>query len=607
MGGEERWRAIAAGLRGAVLVLDENDRIIESVRDPSGTSDAIGKSIFDVVPEPERDERRALFAEVRRTGTPADYQTTRMSPRGFVLLDVRCIPVESGEHVTELVLVGTDANEHASDAAETHRALFDLSPMPMWIYDARTRRIVDANSATIAKYGYSRSELLALTIDDLRAPDDGKKGRHRTKAGVVLDVELCVHEVVLQGRLLQLALANDVTDRVHLEEQLLQAQKMEAIGRLAGGIAHDFNNLLAVIQMDLDWIAGELGTENKLSEDVVRVRAAATRGAALTQQLLAFSRKQHLQPRIIVLNDIVGEMQRMMGRILGEDVRLDVELAPDIAAVEADPSQIAQVLVNLAVNARDAMPGGGLLSISTHEVDLDDARAHALGELSAGRYVRLRVSDTGHGMDDATRARAFEPFFTTKRPGKGTGLGLATVFGIVRQSGGGITIESAPGRGSTFDVFLPCVAGSALASMAAPPMSPPRKAQGTILLVEDDPHVRAAVGRQLRSRGFDVLEASDGTEAIACADNATATIDLLLTDVVMPGADGPTVATHVRTHRPSMRVLYMSGHTEHPAMRVSALDKRASFLQKPFNADRLAAAVRAALNDEPASSRPASA
>jgi PAS domain S-box-containing protein len=382
-----------------------------------------------------------------------------------------------------------------------------------------------------------------------------------------------------------LAVLRDVTDRVRLEEQLRQAQKMEAVGRLAGGVAHDFNNLLTVISTYCQFLLDDIGAGDSRRADVTEICKAADRAAQLTRQLLAFSRQQVLQPRVVDVNEVVSGMEAMVARLVGEDVEIVTRLGADLPMVLADPSQLEQVVMNLAVNARDAMPDGGVLIMTT--------------EHSPDGGVRLGVRDTGSGMDAATRTRAVEPFFTTKPKGAGTGLGLSTVHGIVEQSGGRLTIESTIGRGTEVAVHLPAAAPDAGGPAAA--ASAASEAAGgteTVLVVEDEDAVRAAVRRALEARGYRVLDAHDGTEGIATAGRFPGTIHLLLTDVVMPAMDGREVARRLAAERPGLRVMYMSGYSEGQTAERVSLGTGAVLLQKPFTLAELSHAVRMVLDAE---------
>jgi len=378
------------------------------------------------------------------------------------------------------------------------------------------------------------------------------------------------------------------------QEQLGQARKMEAIGRLAGGVAHDFNNLLTVIKGRSQLLLDRFGTDEPVRRQIALIEQMAERAAALTRQLLAFSRKQVLEPRIVDLNAIAEGIERMLRRLIGEDIELIIRLDPELGAVRADPSQLEQVIVNLAANARDAMPEGGTLTIETANATLDGGAPDCPPDVAPGPYVRLSIRDTGVGMDAGTQARLFEPFFTTKELGKGTGLGLATVYGIVKQSGGSITVRSAAAAGTIFDIHLPRVSAAAEPVTAAPP--PPEAPGGseTVLLVEDEDPVRELAREILEGRGYRILEARDGSQALRIAEEHRGPIALLLTDVVMPGMTGPELARRLGAGRADLKVLFVSGYTD----RGFAVPGPAAslFLQKPFTPDALAGKVREVLD-----------
>jgi nitrogen-specific signal transduction histidine kinase/CheY-like chemotaxis protein len=389
----------------------------------------------------------------------------------------------------------------------------------------------------------------------------------------------------------------DVTRRKQLEDELRQAQKMEAVGRLAGGVAHDFNNLLTIIMGRSALLLGRLKADDPNRKSVELIQKTAGRAASLTGQLLAFSRKQVLQRRVLDLNATVAEMSDMLRRLIGEDVDLLLTLGPAAGRVNADPGQLEQALLNLAVNARDAMPSGGTLGVETDRVELGPAPPDRPEALLPGPYAVLRVMDTGVGMDAATQAHIFEPFFTTKEPGKGTGLGLSMVHGVVRQHGGAIRVRSVAGGGTTFEIYLPQVETAAPSSSTADDAgSRPATGQETILLVEDEEDVRALAREVLERQGHSVLEAGDGVQALKQYEAEGERIDLILTDVVMPRMSGRELVDRVRAMRPSMPVLYMSGYTEDAILRHGVRDSSMLLLGKPFTPADLIGKVREVLD-----------
>jgi two-component system cell cycle sensor histidine kinase/response regulator CckA len=510
--------------------------------------------------------------------------------------------------------------EQALRLSEEHfRTLFEQAgdAIFMWVPNGP---FVEVNQRACRHLGYSRDELLAMApaqiesdvtspawnerMSDLMATGSAFfETLHVRKDGTAFPVEVSLITLDLGGRVAVLGIARDITDRrqaeaerAALEEQLRQAQKMEGIGQLAGGIAHDFNNLLTAIRGYATLALHDIGPDNEARADLEQIERAADRAAGLTRQLLAFARRTVLQPQFIDLGEIVHNVEPMLTRLLGEDVALATITPPGRVMILADPSQIEQVIVNLAVNARDAMPEGGMLTIEAAEVDVDEDFVRLYPSAALGPNAMLSVADTGTGMDEATMAHIFEPFFTTKGPGRGTGLGLATVYGIVRQSGGDVLASSSPGRGSTFSVYLPLAdprLGAVSDEGPAVPGSMTARRRATILVVEDDPGVRGFVTRVLEHAGHLVLAAIGGQEAfVAGADRP---IGLLLTDVVMPNMSGREVAARLTATHPGLQVLYMSGHAEHAIVRHGVLEPNINFLAKPFTAEALLAAVEAVL------------
>jgi signal transduction histidine kinase len=388
----------------------------------------------------------------------------------------------------------------------------------------------------------------------------------------------------------------DVTEQAALEGELRQAQKMESVGQLAGGVAHDFNNLLTVITGRIDFLIGAPNIDKEQQADLAEIKKAAERAAELTRQLLAFSRKQLLQPRVLDLNRTLDEFEPMLRRLIGEDIRIEIEHGPDLGSLSADPGQLQQILMNLALNARDAMPSGGVITFRTSNETVGNGTGPPAMQVGSGEYVVLEVTDTGLGMDQVTQARIFEPFFTTKGQGKGTGLGLSTVYGIVKQSGGGISVASTLEAGTVFRVHFPRADGYALAEAPEKERDTPLSGTETILLVEDETSVRNLVERVLKSRGYDVLSAENGGDALQLASDADLSVDLVLTDIVMPAMSGRELVEALQTDRPDLRVLYMSGYTDDEILRRGLNDPGMSFIQKPFTADNLAMLVRKVLD-----------
>jgi two-component system cell cycle sensor histidine kinase/response regulator CckA len=491
-------------------------------------------------------------------------------------------------------------------------------------------QILSVNNEVCRLLGYTSAELCAMRIididpnvsieqwaierEDLRARGSKTfESTQRRKDGTLFPVEVANTYLEFQGNGFAFAFIRDISDRkqaeathAQLEQQVLQFQKMESIGRLAGGVAHDFNNLLMVIQGYCDLMAEDLPAGSSLLEELGQIQQASQRAAALTRQLLAFSRKQILSPAVFGLNDLVVNVCRMLDRVLGEDITLLITLEPQLRAVIADPGQIEQVIMNLVINARDAMPTGGTLIIETSNIELDQSYTTTHPEAPAGPCVMLTVIDTGYGMDEQTQARAFEPFFTTKESAKGTGLGLATVYGIIKQSGGEITVASQPGRGTTFQILLPASASVAGEQAVAHGQAAVVGGSETILLAEDDALVRNLVRTVLRNEGYTILEAAHGHEALAIAQQHPGSIDLLVTDVVMPQMSGRELAEQLSQVRQQIKVLFMSGYTDDAVVRHGLLMARVDLLAKPFSPLKLAAKVREVLDKARAADVPPS-
>jgi two-component system, cell cycle sensor histidine kinase and response regulator CckA len=488
------------------------------------------------------------------------------------------------------------------------RVLVEQLPAVLWTVD-RDLRFTSALGAGFARLKIKPNEIVGMSLLDYFETTDQTflpiAAHRRAVAGEPMTFHVewksgsyACHVEPLRDSDGQVSgaicMSLDITDRKQLEEQLRQAQKMEAVGRLAGGIAHDFNNLLMVIQGYGDLLVERLPTGDPLRRNAEQIQMASQRATSLTRQLLAFSRKQMLAPKILNVQTVVADMEKILRRLIGEDIQLETSSAPDLGLVKADRSQIEQVILNLAVNARDAMPQGGRLTIETANVELDSSYSHPPAVLSPGKYVMLAVTDNGCGMDAETQAHVFEPFFTTKEKGKGTGLGLATVYGVVKQSGGYVWVYSEPGRGTSFKIYLPRIAETAVPAgrEGKSDMQVPQRGSETILLVEDEKGVRELAREYLTSSGYTVIEAEDGHTALELAAMHVGPIHLLLTDVVMPGISGRELAERVGQIRPGIKIIYMSGYTDQAVVHHGILDSDAILLQKPFTLMTLAGKLR---------------
>jgi two-component system, cell cycle sensor histidine kinase and response regulator CckA len=565
-------------------------------------------------------------AVVMRTAEPELVAETGDELRALGVASLVCVPLLTGEGAVGAITLCSDSRrfgttdldvalEIARRVATTvetarllgslersearYRLLFEQNPLPMWVYDAETLAFLAVNDAAIRHYGYARAEFLGMAITEIRPREDvddlladlearGGPGstnpgtwRHQKKDGTLIDVEITAGRVIFEGRPAALVLAHDVSERRRLERRLAEAEKMEAIGRLAGGVAHDFNNLLTVISGYAEILLARGDGNGR--EELGEIAHAAEQASALTRQLLAFSRRQVLHPRVLDLNEIVAGMEPMVKRIIGDDIDVRVRLATGLPAVEADRAQLERVILNLAANARDAMPRGGRLTVETSSAELD-----------AGPGVLLAVSDTGVGMSEEVRRQAFEPFFTTKAQGAGTGLGLATVFGVVSQSGGSVYVYSEEGLGTTFKIYLPAADATAEPGAEAPAAPATVNGTETVMVVEDDDGVRELVRLMLESRGYRVLAAGGADEALQLCDGDG--VDLLLTDVVMPGTSGRVLAERLAKRCPAMRILFMSGYSDEAVYRHGEISPNAAFIEKPFTDVTLTRKVREVLD-----------
>jgi two-component system cell cycle sensor histidine kinase/response regulator CckA len=533
-----------------------------------GASDYVAKdNLARLVPAIERELREAAERRARRESETTLRTLVEHAPLGIY----RSTPAGAflAANIALARILGYDSPADVLTLDMTRDVYAD---------PAERQRLLDRDTYTDREY------------DEVEATWKRKDGRRIT-------VQLSVRAVRSATGAVEYyeTFVRDVTNERQLAQQLVQAQKMEAVGRLAGGVAHDFNNLLTVILSYSELLLEDRATGDPEREDIEQIRKAAQGASALTRQLLAFSRQQVLEPRVLDINEVVASTEKLLGRLLGADVKVTTLFAADLGQVKVDPGQLEQIVMNLAVNARDAMPEGGRLSIETANVEMDEdyVRGHAIAQ--PGRYVMLAVTDTGTGMDAETQARIFEPFFTTKEAGKGTGLGLATVYGIVKQSGGSIWVYSELGHGTSFKIYFPRVDAPVERAAAAAPAA--AGGTETILIVEDQAAVRHVTRRMLERHGYTVHEAPDGETALRIAEKHHGSIDLLLTDVVMPGLSGRQLATQLVALRPEMRVLYMSGYTDDAIMRHGILQLGVAYLQKPFTPELLAGKVRAVLDD----------
>jgi PAS domain S-box-containing protein len=596
----------------AVEALGQNPRLLKSGKQ----DDAFYKHLWNTVLSGQAWE--GVITNRRKDGT--FYEVHK------VIAPVRS---EKGK-ISHFVAIGQDITERRrveealrlSEAA--FRSLVEHSPYGIYRSNLRTSQLLMVNPALVKMLGYdSAEELLGheTAREVYRASGDRASAVAKLERGEVVrnlevhwkrkdggDLAVHISGTIAHGEDGESyfeVIAEDVTERLALEQQLRQAQKMEAVGRLAGGIAHDFNNLLTVIRGYAELMLEETDRE-KLRSRAQNIIKASDRTAALTRQLLAFSRKQVLWPQVLDLNAIVAEARKMLPTLIGEDVRVIVLPGPKLGRVKADPGQLEQVLMNLAINARDAMPKGGKLVLETANVECDKGYCALHPGAQPGSYVMLAVSDNGCGMDLETQSHIFEPFFTTKAKDKGTGLGLATVYGIVKQSGGHLWVYSEPGVGTTFKVYLPQVQEKTAAAPLPPRLAEKAEGSETILLVEDQEDIRAVAREFLEQRGYRVLEARNGTEALEVAARHVNPIHLLVTDMVMPGMRGRELAEKLCSSRPQVKVLYVSGYTDGSMVENGELGPGSAFLEKPFSSDALARRVRQVLNGaSPGSEQPA--
>lgn len=596
----------------AIPLRDEHHRVVGVVRIISDISQQVQL-------EAEMEDR------VREQTNALHERTAELQERTAQLQELMAMLEATNQELEAEIATRREAEAAVARERNLLRTVIDLLPDHIYVKDTR-HRVILSNIANAMLAGFSDPEQMIGTTDDDYFPPE-LAARHRSTEHSVLETGQSVinleeplvdragnQHVVLttqvplrdeDGRIIGLiGIGRDVTGLKRLEENLRQAQRMESVGRLAGGVAHDFNNLLTVINGYTELLLHMLDDESPLREPLEQIKKAGAQTAALTRQLLAFSRKQVLQPRRLDLNHLVTSQEPLLRRLIGADVELVIRLDPELAPVLADPSQLEQVLMNLVLNARDAMPHGGQLTIETTNVQIPPGLNGWQMDMPSGDYVRLSVSDTGCGMDAETLSHIFEPFFTTKEAGRGTGLGLATVYGIVTQSGGHVWVHSRPGSGTRFDVYLPQASGEATVEPVTTTPSRTEWITGseTILVVEDNAEVRNLACRVLREHGYVVLQASSAGDALLVHERYQQPIHLLLTDVIMPIMSGPELAQRLMTTRPNLTVLYMSGYnSDHRIVQEGVLEPGLAFIQKPFTPAELLNGVRRVLGGAPRS------
>ena len=576
--------------------------------------EVMGKLVTMLVPVNRPDEIREILGRLKRNEIVDRFETVRVRKDGKeIQVELTVSPIRDAmERVVGASSIGRDISERKRREEDQSR----LAAVVESSHDAIIGRTLDGiithwNSGARRIYGYSAAEIVGKSSTILLSPGhipDLMETIEKIKRGEIVEESNAIrlrqdrkeihfmqtHAPIKngEGQVVGLStVARDVTESRHLEEMFRQAQKMEAVGQLAGGVAHDFNNLLGVILGYTGLVLERMGTTDSQRKDIGEIQKACVRASLLTRQLLAFSRKQVLQPKVLDLNAVVAGAEKLLQRLIGEDVELLVVMNPKLCRVKADPGQIEQIIMNLAVNARDAMPVGGKLTIKTSNIELDDKYASQHPSTLPGLHAMLAVTDTGCGMDAKTKAHMFEPFFTTKTSEKGTGLGLATVYGIVKQSGGSVWVYSEPGLGTTFKIYLPCVDQLPESESRISIVEKVDRGSQTILVVEDEAALLQVTRRSLEEVGYVILAAQSPAEAIHISKSHPGPIHLMVTDVILPGISGPQLASHLSPLRPEMKVLYVSGYTDDSIVRHGVLEPGLAFLQKPFSPKMLARKV----------------
>jgi PAS domain S-box-containing protein len=629
---QQRLSGIIASAMDSIISVDEQQRVVlfnaaAEKMFRCSEAEALGQSIERFIPQrfhAAHSGHVRAFGEMgvtnRSMGALEPISALRSDGEEFGIEASISVTESGGKKIFTVIMRDVSQREQSEEALrrseERFSKAFRNNPLAITISTEEEGRYLDVNEAFLDLLGYQRREVIGRTAQELgfwaEPLDRGELIRHlregdlvakrqmryRTAKGKIREAEVWAESIELEGQRCVLAITRDVTERVQLEAQFRQAQKMEAVGRLAGGIAHDFNNILGIIMGFSDLSLGLIAQENPVSRYLSETKKAAKRAALLTKQLLAFSRKQVVFPRILDLNEVVRNATDMFLRLVGDDVAVEFRPHAPLSSIKADSGQIEQVLMNLVVNARDAMPHGGRVIIETGEAELDDDYVSLHRGSHAGRYVVLAVSDTGCGMDETIQSQIFEPFFTTKGVGHGTGLGLSTVYGIVKQSEGNIFVYSEPGKGTTFKIYFPRVGAKAEALVSSHVEVEPRGRSETILVVEDDKTLRELTIKLLLDGGYRVIEAKDGEEALRIMKASEAAIDLLLTDVIMPQKCGPELVKQIEEGHPETRVVFMSGYSDDMVKRRGLCMQEGSFLEKPFTKRALLAKVYSALHRE---------
>jgi hypothetical protein len=581
----------------------------------------LGSNFFPSLPEQDREIPLQQFGQLTPAEPVLAFDNKLLLEDGRLLWQqctVRAL-FDDAAHITEFQAVMQDITRRKESeealrlGEERFRAILDSMVDGVIVLDEKSG-VTLFNPAAERIFQRSHAQVLHKSVQELFPPEDQAKygdylarhlGQNPPKVIEVnalrandspLPIDLAVSEIVRGGVLTLIVIVRDISERKRLEDQYRQAQKMEAVGRLAGGIAHDFNNLMQAILGYSNLLDRRLAPGDPNHETVGHIQKSLAHASSLTRQLLAFSRKQVLKPKLLALNCVVAEMTHLLQRVLGETIQLKLTLAEPVACIRADPGQLQQLILNLAINARDAMPQGGVLSIETSHATFAEAKLFSSGYLPPGSYALLIVADTGTGMTPEVQAHLFEPFFTTKEPGKGTGLGLCNVYGVVKQSGGEITVTTAVGRGAAFHIYLPRIEGRPGEDESTHLLAAGGGGHETVLLVEDEELVRVMLVEVLKSGGYSVLDARHGADALALGEQCQERIDLLVTDVTMPGFSGLELARRLGKERPEMRVLFISGYTDQDAAQWGKLNQPVQFLQKPFHPDAFMAKVRQILD-----------